>query len=226
MLADYKIVYSRRRTLAIVIRHGQVTVRAPVGCNSKRIEHLIQTKQPWIQRHLLHQQSQPPALSWQQRAEILFKGNTLEVVCCRATKSDVAVAGQKIIITVSNRVSSTHLSAWQNQLLAQWLKAQANIVFKQRLLSWANVMDISFCEIRLGQWQRRWGYCDSNGVIGLNWRLIMAPEWVYDYVIVHELAHRQVMDHSVEFWRIINRYVPDYPQAQAWLSYFQQQLVE
>ena len=225
MLADYKIVYSRRRTLAIVIRHGQVTVRAPVGCSSKRIEHLIMTKQPWIQRHVLQQQAKPTALSWQQRGEVLFKGNVLEVVCVRASKSDVAFDGQKIIIAVSNRVSGPHLTAWQNQLFAKWLKSQATMVFEQRLSSWARAMDISFHELKLGQWQRRWGYCDSNGVVGLNWRLIMAPEWVYDYVMVHELAHRKVMDHSVEFWRIIRRYAPDYPQAQAWLSFYQQQLV-
>ena len=100
------------------------------------------------------------------------------------------------------------------------------MVFQPRLSSWAQTMDISFRELKLGQWQRRWGYCDSNGVIGLNWRLIMAPEWVSDYVMVHELAHREVMDHSAAFWQIIDRYVPEYPQAQAWLSYYQQQLVK
>ncbi|HAW93745.1 MULTISPECIES: M48 family metallopeptidase [unclassified Arsukibacterium] len=226
MRVDYKIVYSRRRTLAIVIRHGLVTVRAPLGCKIKHIEHLIQTKQPWIQRHLSHQQSQPAALSWQQRGTLLFKGTLLNVVCSRAAKSNISVVGHNLLIEVSDRVASVNLSAWQNQLFSQWLKTQANMVFQPRLSSWAQTMDISFRELKLGQWQRRWGYCDSNGVIGLNWRLIMAPEWVSDYVMVHELAHREVMDHSAAFWQIIDRYVPEYPQAQAWLSYYQQQLVK
>jgi hypothetical protein len=116
--------------------------------------------------------------------------------------------------------------AWHDKLLNQWLQAQATKVFQQRLSSWAEAMDINFSHLTLGQWQRRWGYCDSYGNVGLNWKLIMAPEWVYDYVMVHELAHRQNMNHSPCFWRTVSRFVPHYAQAQAWLNYNQQQLVE
>lgn len=224
--SDYHIVYSRRRTLAIVISKGRVTVRAPIGCNIAHIQQMISAKQPWISRHLLRQQAQPPRLSWQQRGEILFRGELLQVVFSRATKSDVYLADHKLLISVSQRVTAEKLVDWHNKLLGRWLLAQATAQFGKSLTAWASIMDLSYRELRLGQWQRRWGYCDSKGVIGLNWRLIMAPAWVSDYVIVHELAHIMVMNHSPQFWQKVSRYVPDYQQAQAWLSYNHQQLTE
>ncbi|SNY50657.1 hypothetical protein SAMN06297280_1639 [Arsukibacterium tuosuense] len=224
--SDYEIVYSRRKTLAIVVSQGRVTVRAPVGCNIKQIQQLIAAKQLWIKRHLLRQQAQTPAVSWQQRAEILFEGRLRKVVFCRASKSEVLLENDSLVIAVSYRVANTNLAAWHDKLLNRWLKAQATIRFNQRLSVWADAMKINYRELRLGQWQRRWGYCDSFGAIGLNWRLVMAPTWVSDYVMVHELAHRVVMDHSPHFWQTVSCYVPDYPQAQVWLNYFQQQLVD
>ncbi|WP_213997041.1 SprT family zinc-dependent metalloprotease [Arsukibacterium sp.] len=223
---DYQIVYSRRKTLAIVVSKGQVTVRAPAGCDIKQIRQLIAAKQPWIQRHLLRQQALTPAVNWQQRAAILIDGRLRKVVFCRATKSEVLLDNDKLFIAVNERVASAKLAAWHDKLLNDWLKAQAIVRFNQRLSTWADAMAVDYRELKLGQWQRRWGYCDSIGVIGLNWRLVMAPAWVTDYVMVHELAHRVVMDHSPRFWQTVRCYVPDYQQAQAWLSHFQQQLVE
>lgn len=222
---DYQIVYSRRRSLAIIVSQGKVTVRAPHGCNSKQIEQLLTAKQVWIQRHLLKQQARIPVLNWQQRAEVLVAGELCKVVFRRSAKSDVSFANDTLVISVSERVADINLPAWHDKLLNGWLKAQAAECFNQRLLIWAAVMGVNYRQLKLGQWQRRWGYCDSLGVIGLNWRLVMAPEWVTDYVMVHELAHRLVMDHSERFWQTVSRYIPEYQQAQAWLTYYQPQLV-
>ncbi|MDX1676868.1 SprT family zinc-dependent metalloprotease [Arsukibacterium sp.] len=223
-LTEYQIVYSRRRSLAIIVSQGKVTVRAPIGCSNLQIEQLVTTKQPWIQRHLLRQQALLPTVNWQQEAEILFKGNRHNVVFCRSANSDVFFNDNTLIIAVSHRVDATNLLKWHDKLLNQWLKAQATASFNKRLQVWAAVINVDYRQLNLGQWQRRWGYCDSSGIIGLNWRLIMAPDWVSDYVMVHELVHRQVMDHSPNFWHTVSRYLPDYPQAQAWLRYYQQQL--
>ncbi len=225
-LPDYQIIYSRRRTLAIVVSKGRVTVRAPIGCNIGHIQQLLSAKQSWISRHLQHQQAQVPTLSWQQRAEILFRGQVLPVTFSRASKSDVSITGNILLIRVSQRVAAANLADWHNTLLNRWLLTEATRIFNNRLAGWASVLGVSFSQLKLGQWQRRWGYCDSYGVIGLNWRLVMAPQWVSDYVMVHELVHRLSMDHSPQFWQTVSRYVPDYPQAKAWLSYHQLLLVE
>ena len=64
----------------------------------------------------------------------------------------------------------------------------------------------------------RWGSCSRKGTISLNWRLIQAPEFVRDYIILHELAHRWQMNHSDKFWREVERLSPDYLTAEQWLK--------
>ena len=63
----------------------------------------------------------------------------------------------------------------------------------------------------------RWGSCSPRGEISLNWRLVQVPEWVRDYVILHELAHRRHLNHSARFWQQVERLCPDYEAAETWL---------
>lgn len=64
----------------------------------------------------------------------------------------------------------------------------------------------------------RWGSCSRRGTVSLNWRLLMAPDWVAEYVIVHELCHLRHMDHSADFWRLVETHFPEQRAAKAWLK--------
>jgi predicted metal-dependent hydrolase len=64
----------------------------------------------------------------------------------------------------------------------------------------------------------RWGSCSVRGTISLNWRLIQAPFWVRDYLIVHELMHLRQMNHSSRFWALVRAACPEYEGAEAWLN--------
>nr|WP_255259871.1 M48 family metallopeptidase [Lentibacillus sp. CBA3610] len=64
---------------------------------------------------------------------------------------------------------------------------------------------------------KRWGTCTPDGYIYINWRLIMAPLRVFDYVIVHELTHLKIKDHSPAFWKIVKSILPDFEERKEWL---------
>jgi len=64
----------------------------------------------------------------------------------------------------------------------------------------------------------RWGSCSRRGTISLNWRLIQAPPFVRDYIVLHELAHLKEMNHSRRFWREVARLCPDFADAERWLK--------
>ena len=73
-------------------------------------------------------------------------------------------------------------------------------------------------KIKVRDYKRRWGSCDQRGDLSFNWRIIMAPERVMDYVVVHELAHLQEFNHSRRFWNIVEQEMSDWREQQRWLS--------
>ena len=86
-----------------------------------------------------------------------------------------------------------------------------------RLYELANQHGCLVTAVSIRSQKTRWGSCGRNGHISLNWRLMLMPEWVRDYVLVHELMHLRRMDHSPKFWRHVEVACPDYRVARQWL---------
>lgn len=101
--------------------------------------------------------------------------------------------------------------------VVSWLKTVAREDFSERIKDWAHKMDLHVNQLRLKDQRTRWGSCSTLGNINLNWRLIQAPSWIIDYVVVHELAHLREMNHSPRFWAIVKEYFPNYTAAKKWL---------
>lgn len=110
-------------------------------------------------------------------------------------------------------------------LLTTWYRKEAKNIISIRARKYAQSMGQTFGVIHIRDQKSRWGSCSSARNLNFNWRLVMAPEWVMDYVIVHELCHLTHMDHSARFWGLVERYMPDYRTAKQWLKEHGQELV-
>ena len=97
------------------------------------------------------------------------------------------------------------------------LEEQARVVLPARLLELAAVHRLHVARVSIRNQRTRWGSCGRDGHICLNWRLMLMPDWVRDYVLIHELMHLRRMDHSPAFWRLVGDALPDYDQARRWL---------
>jgi len=93
-----------------------------------------------------------------------------------------------------------------------WLMRQARTVFAQRLDHFAPQLQVQWRRLTLSNAGTRWGSARVDGSIRLNWRLVHFKQAVIDYVVVHELSHLRVMDHSPRFWDTVRAVVPDYPE--------------
>lgn len=93
----------------------------------------------------------------------------------------------------------------------------ARCVFTQKTAYYASILQVTYGRISIREQKTRWGSCSSKGNLNFNWRLIFAPEFVVDYVVVHELAHRKEMNHSKAFYSIVESILPNYRIAQKWL---------
>jgi predicted metal-dependent hydrolase len=97
------------------------------------------------------------------------------------------------------------------------LRATARHLLPPRLLELAAQHGVSVTRVSVRDQRSRWGSCGRDGHICLNWRLVQMPEWVRDYVLVHELMHLKRMDHSRAYWRLVAAAYPHYAQAREWL---------
>ena len=100
----------------------------------------------------------------------------------------------------------------------QHLQNKACVVIPRRVAYYAEKLGVSYGKITLRQQKTRWGSCAANGNLNFNWRLVLAPREVLDYVVIHELAHRREMNHSAAFWRIVEAEMPDYRKYRDWLK--------
>ncbi len=97
-------------------------------------------------------------------------------------------------------------------------REQARSIIEQKVAYYARLMDVTYGRIAIRDQKTRWGSCSGEGNLNFNWRLIMAPAGVLDYVVIHELAHRKEMNHSKAFWSVVEQAMPDYKKYRNWLK--------
>jgi len=105
------------------------------------------------------------------------------------------------------------------------LKAAAKIDLRQRVEKYAPIVGVSYSKISIRHQKSRWGSCSSKGSLSFNCLLMLAPEAVRDYVVVHELCHRRQMNHSAVFWAEVARVLPEYKQSRQWLKNSGKQII-
>ena len=103
------------------------------------------------------------------------------------------------------------------RLLKRWYAREAARWLSVRLAVLGEAAGVGWRRVSVRDQRRRWGSCSATGCLSFNYRLVMAPPEVMDYVIVHELAHRRVLNHSERFWAIVAARCPGYRQARTWL---------
>lgn len=212
----YKIERSQRKTVTIQIRHQHVIVRAPLRLPLGIIDAFVSAKEEWIQKKLTEQ-----ARKADERFEIShgrtipYKGQLKELICLEGGRNQIEMNDSTITIRRHPQSSTAH-----SQLFEQWLKTKARHELKDRTQILATRMGVEnkLKEIRFRKTRSKWGHCSADGIIQFNWLIMMAPEFVIDYVVAHELCHLIHFNHSTLFWKHVERLQPDYPMARHWLK--------
>lgn len=99
-----------------------------------------------------------------------------------------------------------------------WYRKYARETLQRKAAFYSTRMQTDYKRITIKEQKTRWGSCSSKGNLNFNWKLVMMPEAIIDYVVVHELAHRKHMDHSSSFWKEVEKVLPDYRERRNWLK--------
>lgn len=152
---------------------------------------------------------------------IMFQGQEHEIkINTYAGKTTQVLYRQNaFIVYINNKVKESMLLQQVSNQLRDWMLEQAEKVIKNKVRECAKIIGVEYNNIRIKDTKTRWGSCSSKKNLNFNFRLMMAPERVMDYVIIHELCHLLHMNHSKEFWAAVKSYMPDFEEQKSWLKY-------
>lgn len=225
MTTQYTLKRSkRRRTVEIQVRPEGVRVLAPERLARHRIDQFVTQKSEWIRQRQQELQQRLQALEpytgriLQDGAKLQWLGQPCRLtVLPRGPQTLIDRCGDEIRVVLSRRTRKTEADALQQQL-ERWYRDQADLLIRSRVRYWADRTGLQPARVIVRSYRRKWGCCNSRREVSFNWLLIMAPLWVIDYVIVHELCHLQEMNHSSRFWGLVDQHYPEFRQSKQWLD--------
>jgi predicted metal-dependent hydrolase len=207
-----RLVRSRRRSVSIeVMPDSSLVVRAPYGMGAREIEQFVRTKKRWIEskQEMMRKARENAADGkFREGGSVMFMGRKLAV-----TGADGLGAPE--IHGDTLRVPAKMLPD-EGRHAEKWLRKQAAEVIRERamLLGWHT--GLKFDSIRITGARTRWGSCHGDK-LNFTYRLVMAPLEVIDYVVVHELVHIEIKNHSKTFWKRVEKIMPGYKRRRRWL---------
>ncbi len=210
-----KIIYSRRKTIALVVdSEGKLIIRAPESATKREINALVKKHTDWIikkQAEVLESQEKFAPHQFVEGEEFYFLGETYRLKFTRSRKYLIRIREESLQVSRSARW-------YMEEAIEDWYKREARYVFNERVSYYAEKYDFSYRKLKLSSAKRRWGSCSSNGNINLTWRLVMMPLEIIDYVVVHELCHLREHNHSKAFWGQVEKILPNYKERRKWLK--------
>jgi predicted metal-dependent hydrolase len=216
MKLDYEIVYSpKRKKLTITVeRDRSIVVKAPTGTDLEKIQEAVESRKLWLYEKTHHEQKYYPSLY--PPGKELVNGESLPYLG-RNYQLELSDSSEEIQF-VSNRFLVPKAQAKQRgEVFKNWYIQKAKEQILPRVQIYALRMGVEFNLAKITDSKYRWGSCTSKNNVNFNWRLIKAPMFVINYVIVHELAHLLESNHTSTFWNIVAVQVPNYQLAKNWL---------
>ena len=232
MAVAYELRRGKRRTIGFSVGADGLTVSAPKWVPLYEIDKAVTEKSAWILKKLQetrsrHDRLESARIEWKNGATLQFLGEPIVVVLDPRHAFGGVGAELKTSTGTSPGVARLALhvglshSATPDQIkdaVQAWLMRQAKRIFTERLHHFAPTLQVQWRTLSLSSAGTRWGSASANGSIRLNWRLIHFKQSVIDYVVVHELSHLRVMDHSPRFWDTVRAAMPDYAQLRSQLK--------
>ncbi len=179
--------------MVITVSEGKVMIKAPTGISDATIAAFMENKRGWIEKKL-QAQADPKFSQIRSGLKILDAGQEKQVV----------FGGQK------NFETSDTFFLKDFRAVRKYFEKTRGWILTEMLYEFSKKVGMVPQGAALHDFKARWGSCDAEGKIKLNWRLTMLPSSLRDYVLIHELCHLREMNHSAAFWRLVAQYCPNY----------------
>ena len=212
---------NRRKTASIKVINGRVQVIVPENLSEIRIQQIVQSRKPWILEKLTLQseQSIPKPKEYISGESFSYLGKNYRLKVLLNEPTEVKLKGGNLVVGVYLKWSDTVRNTFIRRELVKWFEYHALVRLTEKTNRFAKMLGVNPRSISVRDFTSRWGSCCSSGNITYNWRIVIAPHSIVDYVVVHELCHLLEHNHSDEFWRNVSKIMPDYQSNKDWLKF-------
>ena len=225
----YRIIRSRRRTLAIYIEQGQAVIRAPERLSQVAIAQFIEDKKSWIARTVAQQKTQlKDVYRIKDGATLPVLGEELTIsLATKNNRTGRAVQRPSIVrrdgtlrIQIPSLDAAVQPQRQINRLFMRWIKAVAAEYMTPATTALAAKLELggALRDVRYRKTRSKWGHCTSAGSIQYNPLIALAPLSVIDYLIAHEVCHLRHRNHSKRFWALLDKHCAERHSAEQWLK--------
>jgi len=223
------ISYSIRRSLRakhvrISVGADGVQVVAPVSMEDDEIILLVENKREWIFNTLESYRQRHTQIRAEHEfisGEILLYMGKNYLLCVREHEGrygSVKLTDDQLLVHIPKDIPQEKRREVIRRTLELWYIGRAKELIHERLELFIDKLCVKVNMVRFKNQKTRWGSCSQKGNLNFNWKLVMAPMHIVDYLVVHELCHLRQMNHSKEFWKLVGSQIPDYKKRRKWLK--------
>jgi hypothetical protein len=208
-----------RKTTDIVIeRNGVVSVRPPADYTPEQVDAVVESKRMWIYRNLAEWKdlnATSVAREWVNGETFLYLGRSYRLSL--VSDQDQTLQLREGRFCLSRRVIEQHGVEAAKQAFESYYSDRGLLRFKERVVWFAPKVGVEVAGINVKEMGYRWASCGTTGTLNFNWKCMMAPPKVIDYIVVHELCHFYHSNHTDAFWNEVDKVMPDYRERKEWL---------
>lgn len=213
---DCEILRSRRKTMAIHVKHRKVEVRTPHWASKREIRAFLESNKAWIEEKLRDESRRyRESLRIENGRKIFYKAAERKIVFQEKPKHKITITKDQFIVQ-----GPSLTPARAKEQVESFLLEKAASYLPDRTTALAKYLRVGskLKQIKLRKTKSKWGHCTSEGVIQFNWLIMLAPNSIIDYMLAHEVCHLVHMDHSSDFWGLVESVCPDYEYYRDWLK--------
>ena len=212
VIDNVKIIRSTKRlkTISLQIKNGVPIIYSPSYIKDSYLKSIIKKKQLWIKKKINVEKNREKILV-KNKSFFPFLGRKFTLLTLISEENKVFLKNNNLVI------HCTELKLAKKNLV-EWLKSEAKKYLVYRVQFVSAKIRINFKSLNLKGYRAMWGSCNSRSEIYLNWKLVMLPKKIIDYVIVHELCHIVEPNHSKSFWSLVKQYDSEYIENKNWLK--------
>jgi len=209
----------RKRSASIRLLGDLVKVSVPMTLSDSRIRNLVTKRTPWIKNKLQEQSDRPitPPKEYVSGETVTYLGKNYRLKVLVGDQPSIKLRRGYVEATVTKtEIDPTNTI---RSLLERWYRSHAEKRLEEKTVRLASVIGVNPASVTVKNYKSRWGSCSTKGDISYNWRIILAPHSIVDYVVAHELCHMLEHNHSSKYWKHVERHVPNYRECREWLKH-------